>query len=479
MFNSKKTTYILYGLIFIISFLIIGYDSRIFNDYVWHIKAGQWMIENKEILTHNIFSYIIPENTVWYSHEWLSEVIMYLNLKLFKIDFAFFAINISLIIITLLSVMKKDLIKKDLLSTIFISILIFISIINSLYARPFLYGLIFFIILIKSLDDIRNLKDSKLYLFLPIISILWANMHGGTILFAVFAPIGYYICGKFRFMNKRLYSIKSTKIQNKKYLYLIIGNFIGSLINPFIYKIYLFPLYINNSISKDNVVEWSPASIEWPITIISIIFICLFLIFNSKKVNFTDFAVIGGFILLTLIYGRFYSWLIFAFIIIFLKYFKNNKKEEKKKMFSFELKCFGIVFLIILISIICFKPLPKPESFMSPEIVENIKEVSPERLFNSYDAGGVLNYFDIKCFINPIAELYGTDELSCGKYLQNLNINFVECFKYYDFDYLLVEKNTPLYLLLKTDTKHYELIYEDLETEQDSYIKLYSLYKSN
>ena len=62
MFKNKKWTYIIYSIVIILLFLAWSYNPKTFNDYPWHIKAGEWMVQNKEILTHNIFSYFMSEN---------------------------------------------------------------------------------------------------------------------------------------------------------------------------------------------------------------------------------------------------------------------------------------------------------------------------------------------------------------------------------------------------------------------------------
>ena len=94
-------------------------------------------------------------------------------------------------------------------------------------------------ILIKILENIRLNNNSKLFIISPLISILWANMHGGTIAFVVVFPLIYLLFGMFKFNNDRIYSINNTKKQIEKYLYVLISNLIFSLINPFTYKIYL------------------------------------------------------------------------------------------------------------------------------------------------------------------------------------------------------------------------------------------------
>ena len=77
--DSKKiSTLTLIILGFCLSILIYAFSLGINgNDFWWHIKAGDWMISNKKIPTHDIFSwYASSNNFYWFSHEWLSEVLL-------------------------------------------------------------------------------------------------------------------------------------------------------------------------------------------------------------------------------------------------------------------------------------------------------------------------------------------------------------------------------------------------------------------
>jgi hypothetical protein len=49
------------------------------NDFWWHIKVGQWIVENGRIPTTDIFSWYGTENQIpWTAHEWLADVMFYL-----------------------------------------------------------------------------------------------------------------------------------------------------------------------------------------------------------------------------------------------------------------------------------------------------------------------------------------------------------------------------------------------------------------
>lgn len=55
------------------------------NDYYWHVKAGEYIVNNLTIPYHDIFSwYGISNNLYWVSHEWLSEVLLYLYNLVFR-----------------------------------------------------------------------------------------------------------------------------------------------------------------------------------------------------------------------------------------------------------------------------------------------------------------------------------------------------------------------------------------------------------
>src|SRR5512132_1298074 len=45
-------------------------------DFWWHLRTGQYIVENATIPHGDIFSYTNAGQT-WVTHEWLSEVIMY------------------------------------------------------------------------------------------------------------------------------------------------------------------------------------------------------------------------------------------------------------------------------------------------------------------------------------------------------------------------------------------------------------------
>ena len=46
-------------------------------DFWWHIRIGQWMVENGRLPSHDLFTYTVPGNA-WTDHEYVTEILMYL-----------------------------------------------------------------------------------------------------------------------------------------------------------------------------------------------------------------------------------------------------------------------------------------------------------------------------------------------------------------------------------------------------------------
>ena len=148
-------------------------------DYYWHMTAGKYMFNNNTILTKDIFSWILY-NKNWISHEWLFEVIIYSFKLLFGnlniIIYCFINIFILLVIIFF----NNKNYKKNTLFTIFWLMLFVIMNSYSIIPRPHLISNVFFALTLYLLYNLKNNEYSNKIYLLPIISILWYNIHGGS-----------------------------------------------------------------------------------------------------------------------------------------------------------------------------------------------------------------------------------------------------------------------------------------------------------
>ena len=98
----------LIGEIIIVALLWCYKDGINGNDFWWHIKIGEWIVENGKIPTEGIFSwYGMKEHIPWTAHEWLSEIIFYLMHQYLGSAGVFFFSMITAVLFIILLRTKK------------------------------------------------------------------------------------------------------------------------------------------------------------------------------------------------------------------------------------------------------------------------------------------------------------------------------------------------------------------------------------
>jgi len=212
-----ENKYYLYSLIsifflmviyYFITWPIVGYDT----DLWYHLSGGRYFWQNGTVLKDAFFSYITPPKE-WYNYYWLFQVIIY---KLFQWSGYYGLIVFRCIIycLTLFFIGSFFIRRKEnqtiLLAGAFLSICCAVVILyRELLVRPHLFSYLFIIFFLYILEY----KRDKIWL-LPVIGILWSNIHGieypvmFLIVFAYLAE-GYY--HQIRKTNKYQFADKKTK----------------------------------------------------------------------------------------------------------------------------------------------------------------------------------------------------------------------------------------------------------------------------
>ena len=453
----KKNRLLIIMVLFMISlsFLCLCF-YQVDPDYLWHIKAGEYMFNNG-LIKHDVFSWFM-NGKYWMSHEWLFEIIIFSMKKLFGIYhtgiYCFVCITSLLLFIFFTN---KDNYMKNILYTL-IWMFFFLIICINVQVRPHLISHLLLAISIYLLFDNYN-NDSKKIYFLPIVSIIWSNVHGGSSNLAYLLCILFLICGLFEFKFKKIEANKISKIQIKRYLIVIVLCMIGVCINIHGFKMFIYP-YLNmmNSTMISNIAEWMPTNLNEPmhyIYFILLLFIIGTMLFSKKKFEFIDIVLLAFCMYLGLKSIRFwfYTYIIMSFVIF--------KYVEKRKMDDYTDLAIVVVSLLFIGLFIfkCNSVFTGNYSFvLNNKDIKAIKECRAERLFNMYDYGGDLIYNDIPVFIDGRADLYSEGNYSDYLDISYLNSNSVKLIKKYDFDYLLVDGTYPLDVYLKNNSD-YELIY--------------------
>ena len=454
----KKNRLLIVMIIFSISIsLLCLCFYQVDPDYLWHIKAGEYMFNNG-LLKHDVFSWVM-NGKYWMSHEWLFEYIIFSMKKIFGIYhtaiYCFVCITSLLLFIFMSN--REDYMKNILFTLVWMFFFLIICI--NVQVRPHLLSHILLAITTYLLFDNYRNKDSKKIYLLPVVSILWSNIHGGSSNLIYILAIIFLICGLFEFKFKKLEANKISNVQIKRYLIVIILCMIGVCINIHGFKMFVYP-YQNmmNSTMISNIAEWMPTSLNEPmhyIYFVLLLFIIGTMLFSKKKFEFIDIVLLAFCMYLGLKSIRFwfYTYIIMSFVIF--KYIEKRKLDDYTDL--------GIMIIsVMFIGLFIYKyPMVFNGNYsflLKEKDIKAIKKCKAQRLFNMYDYGGDLIYNDIPVFIDGRADLYSEGNYKDYLDISYLNSNSVELIDKYNFDYLLVDGTYPLSVYLKNNG-NYELIY--------------------
>ena len=455
--KNKKITIAFLFFIFCLAFSMILFMRRE-SDYFWHIKAGEYMLKNG-ILKKDIFSWFV-KGKYWFSHEWLFEIILYFLKQIFgKFHILVYGFMSFLILLLIIFYSNKKNFFKNIPFTLFWLSLFLIMIVFA-QARPHLISFNFLALTIYLLFDLYKNENSKKIFFLPIISLLWANIHGGSSNLSYIFCFIFMICGLFKFNLGKIEAVRISKKQFFKYFAVMLLCVLGILINIHGVKMLFYP-YINmrDTLMIENISEWRATTLgniaHLPYFFLCLIILLVFLI-SEKKILFIDFMLFLCALFLGLKSIRFwaYTYIIMSFVVF--HYVKERKNDKHTELVIFIV---GIMFLTLVFA--NYKEIYKNLNirYLDKEVIEILKKEKPQRLYNMYDYGGELIYNNIEVFIDGRADLYSNYNYEDYLNISKLKSDYVKLINKYNFDYFLVDDTYPIYTYLKYSDK-YKKIYD-------------------
>ena len=446
--------------IFVISMAIFLLNfMKIESDYFWHIKAGEYMFKNG-VLTHDIFSWYV-NGKYWMSHEWLFEIILTIFKNVFSNNhILIYGFVFTSLLMLILFFTNKDNYLKNIPFSMF-WVVLSVILLPFMQARPHLISFSLLALTIYILFDNYSNKNSKIIYLLPVISLIWANIHGGSSNLSYLLCLLFLICGLFEFKFKKIESNRISKNQINKYLLVFILSIITICINIHGIKMLFYP-YLNmmDKTMLNNITEWAPTNLNITshyMYLFIVVFVLFIMLFSDKKIKFIDFMLFGLCVFLGFKSIRFwpYTYIIMSYVVF---NYVNDRKLDKGTNIVLLLLSFTFIGIFVSNINIVYKQTHKYQ--LSNKLIETIKEEKPNRLFNMYNYGGELVYKDIKVFVDGRADLY-----SKYNYKDYLNIstssgNYIKLIEKYDFDYFLVDKKYPINIYLENNDS-YELVYKD------------------
>ena len=478
MMKNKKvsTCFLISFIVFMTGFSIYKLYLPMFgDDYWWHIKAGQYMVSNKAIPFIDVFSwYGVANNLYWHSHEWLTEV-LFAGIYNFFGEGGIYLFTVGLgMLITFLAIKLnwKELKKNKIIAIIWGIVGVeLISMVMS--PRPHMISFVFLIMVIYSLSKFIKDEKSKWVWSIPVVSLLWANFHGGSSNLPYVLTFLTLVLNSFNF---NFYKIEFKKISNKGLLTLLVVGILSMLaivINPHGIDMLIYP-YANmqDSFMLSFISEWRSPDLKLATDfyIYGLIFVIgMIFVLTDKKIKGFNLLITLAFVYLTCKSIRFG---VLLYIISSFTVFEHMTVLSLKDKYIKYLSAFLVVMGLSMSQNLLFttkifeNPIAEP---ISDKMIEAVKELNSERLYNDYDLGGYLIYNDIEVFVDSRADLYTKHNLKDAINLMSLRrtdtnssdaFDVEEVLNQYDFDSFIIKNNRPLYSYLSTNDK-YELVLED------------------
>lgn len=460
---------IIFGLLvlFLLSLFFFCSFGRYETDFFWIIKGGEWILNNHQIPHQDIWSYSMPTYP-WVFHEWASGIIMHLiytkaggwGLSLLTSILVTWAI--------LLNNSKKIIVKYYL-------VFIFFSSLINCYIwifRPQVFSFLGVSLVFYFLTNYFKTKKIKYLIFLPLIFLVWANLHGG---FFIGLCLFFYL-----FILKTLQ--KKDFLKNflffeplkKKNLIILLSFFLisvcATLINPYgihLYREVLLTFYaplacVGEWLPNNNFLMGIPIVLFVPITLF---------VFRKIPFEIISVAYIGIF---SIFFQKFIPIFLILAIVPFclaLEEFVKIKGIEKITNLLNRFK-YGFYFLFIVIILVFTQLIVASKATFPVNAVKYLNQNEPpgKRMYNEYGWGGYLiyHYPEQKVFADGRMSSWVTKDAYFAKddlkSIMRVNRNYQQTIKKYNIDWMIFDPNKNKLLLsyLKMNNEWVEIYKDDI-----------------
>jgi len=223
-----------------------------------HIKNGEIVWQDKDVLYKNFYSYTEPDFP-FINHHWLSGVIFYFlylagGFKLLSI----FNILIALFTVSLIFYHAYKRSNFWLTAILILPVVLIMS--ERTDIRPEIFSYLFLVAIFYLLDKFRKTNDYKYLIWLIPIQLIWINLH-------VYFFLGLFLICLVLLEKLITNSIKSRSIiisfkNYQKLIYITVACFIISLANPHFIRGLLYPFNILKKYGYEIVENKSPLYLE-------------------------------------------------------------------------------------------------------------------------------------------------------------------------------------------------------------------------
>ena len=224
------------------------------SDTGWHIRAGEWILKTARVPATDLFSFT-KAGQPWFAWEWLSDVLMAVIHRNFGLAGIVLA---SLLLLGATSVcVYRSTLEESGHRVIAIALAGLVMAASTIHwlARPHLVTPLFAVVFCWVLSrGEKGANNEGFLLVLPLLTILWVNLHGGF--FVGIVLLTTYAIGAAA--EELVHGARHTAwVRARKYLLTVGACAITSLVNPYGYRLHVHVVqYLGASFYFERISEF-------------------------------------------------------------------------------------------------------------------------------------------------------------------------------------------------------------------------------
>ena len=434
-------------------------------DTYWHLRAGEWMLSEGTILKVDPFS-LTRLDSEWIYPGWLSQIAMISAYRM--MGFPGLNLLTALVVTATFGFVWMTMREGPLLRAF---VLLLAATASAVYwsARPHIFTFLFTAVTLWAMARFRR-KGSRVIWVIPILTAVWANMHGGFVLPILLIGLEI-LASSIDILLSKLRIATGLGDPSIRKLKVLIGVGLASVVaialNPFGVNMLAYPFRtVSIGVLQDFIQEWQSPNFH-QIEVQPFLWLLLIVLFamaiSPKRPTSIELIHIGVFAYLGFLAAR--NIAIFALVAApvlsrHLGAILENwipRRSEGKELSSRLTRPLN-VFLLILIAFVAFikGALPLSTQFNSDTIADQmpaeavlyLRENQPAGpLFNSYNWGGYVLwnlYPQYLSFVDGRTDLF--DDAILEEYLDvwRGNRGWQEILSKWGIQTVLIETDSPL-----------------------------------
>lgn len=437
------------------------------GDTGFHIRAGEWMIQNLRLPSHDLFSFYLP-TPPWSNHSWLTQVLMgglhlFAGLRGVVLLYAGLLAFLGFFLFRVLNRLSGEPLIPCALGT-----LALINTMSHWHARPHIFSMILTLLWLDGVLGYLNQGRKWIFWAGPLAMLFWVNLHGGFLL--GFVILGLVMTGLVLEMVSKYPDSQHVKIHKIKNLGLLgLGLIPAALLNPNGFQGVLYPIQMMmNPELLGSVDEYLAPNFHSSVFLAFQLFLFLWILLAGFKVKILrghEILLVLFFLKMALsskrhvpLFGLVSAYLLtpylaemfYCMIFPFAEHFKNFSMRLQAVQFRCRPGIWALGGGVILLGAVFLRNEPvtfDPKKFPEKAADYVLKHPPQGNMFNENGFGSYLIYKlwpEHKVFAYGFNDIYSLQRMRDYRSVMALTENWQDVLREQNVSWIFLRSNSPL-----------------------------------